>query len=309
MAQFSTLPAELRQMIWEFALPARVVEMGEPCDPDIIPEEDLRRAWMINKKPPTIAYVCWESRQVALAKSKLPRGVTLASDRIIDPRWWRKCTDIVHFNAPPELISAAQRCRLSDDLIDLMKLPIMCKKVSISADIVHPFLRFRNRSDLPRSLVWEVICSANACIISLHTVCIRATIEQARELGLFGNGDEPTQLIDPFDKGAIQRFRQLWNNTKKEVSSVKFFDTIDTDRFTFRVERWLAEMSAEYIRFKWTSPPFPTPNPREITALLRRYPDQRHSADAKKYLVGFPTLDLRIMFRLCPPAVVDQVLT
>ncbi|KAJ5515047.1 tRNA (C5-cytosine) methyltransferase NCL1 [Penicillium fimorum] len=305
MAQFSTLPAELRLLIWEFALPARVVEMGEPCDPDIIPEEDLRQAWILNKKHPAIAYVCWESRQIALAKSKLPRGVILAPDSITDARWWSKSTDIIHFNAPPEIINAAQRCRLADGLLDLMKVPILRKMVSISADVVHPFLRFRNRSDLPRSLVWEVICATKICIISLHTVCIRATVEQARELGLFGNGDEPAQLIDPFDKAAIQRFRQLWDNTKKEVSSVKFFDTIDTGRFTFRVERWLAEMSAEYIHFKWTSPPFPTPNPRDITALLRRYPDQRRSPEAKQYLVGFPRLELRIMFRLCPPALVD----
>ncbi|KAJ5385494.1 tRNA (C5-cytosine) methyltransferase NCL1 [Penicillium concentricum] len=309
MAQFSTLPAELRQMIWEFALPARVVEMGEPCDPDIIPEEDLRRAWILNKKHPAIAYVCWESRQIALAKSKLRRGVILAPDSIPDDRWWWKSTDIIHFNAPPDIINAAQSCRLADALLDLMKVPILRKKVSISADVVHPFLRFRNRSDLSSSLAWEVICSAKTCIISLHTVCIRATNEQARELGLFGNGDEPAQLIDPFDKAAIQRFRQLWNNTKKEVSSIKFFETIDTERFTFRLERWLAEMSAEYINFKWTSPPFPTPNPRDLIALLRRYPAQRHTPKAKLYLAGFPTLEPRIMFRLCPPAVVDQVIT
>ncbi|KXG50666.1 tRNA (C5-cytosine) methyltransferase, NCL1 [Penicillium griseofulvum] len=304
MAQFATLPAELRQMIWEFALPARVVEIGEPCDPDIIPEEDLRKAWILNRKHTAIAHVCWESRQIALARSKPPKGVTIPPDCMTDIRWWWNSTDIVHFNAPPEVIEARQRCRLVDNLLDLEKVPILSKKVSISADVVHPFLRFRNRSDMPKSLIWEVLCSMETCIIALHTVCIRATNEQARELGLFGNGDEPAQLIDPFDKTAIQRFRQLWNNTKQEVSSVKFFDTVDTGRFTFRVERWLAEMSAEYIDFKWTDPPFPTPaGPRNITALLRRYPDQRHSPDAKQYLVEFPTLELRIMFRLCPPAV------
>ncbi|CAP93947.1 hypothetical protein E8E15_006389 [Penicillium rubens] len=308
MGRFSTLPAELRLLVWEFALPARVVEIGEPSDPDILPEEDLRQAWILNRKYPAMAHVCRESRRIASAKFKLPRGVALAPDCMTDSRWWWNSTEIIHFNAP-EIISHLQRCRLEDDLLDLMKVPILCKKVSISADVVHPFLRFRNRSDIPKSLVWEVISSMETCIISLHTVCIRATNEQARELGLFGNGDEPAQLIDPFDRAAITRFRRLWMETEQEVSSVKFFETIDTDRFRFRVDRWLAEMSAEYIDFKWTNPPFPTPGPQIITELLRRYPDQRHNQDTKQYLAEFPTLDLRIMFRLCPPAAVDHVIT
>ncbi|KAG0158614.1 hypothetical protein PDIDSM_6129 [Penicillium digitatum] len=243
-----------------------------------------------------------------LAKFKLPKGLTLAPDCLTDARWWWKSTDNIHFNAP-EIIAATQRRRLEDDLLDLIKVHILCKKVSISADVVHPFLLFRTRSDFSQSLVWEVLISTKTCIISLHTVCIRATKEQARELGLFGNGDEPAQLIDPFDKTAIKRFRQLWTNTKQEVSSVKFFDTINTERFTFRVERWLAEMAAEYIDFKWTNPPFPTPGPQFITEGLRRYPSQRHNPDTKQYLVEFPTLELRIMFRLCPSEAVDPVIT
>ncbi|KAJ5036175.1 hypothetical protein NUH16_004043 [Penicillium rubens] len=235
-----------------------------------------------------MAHVCRESRRIASAKFKLPRGVALAPDCMTDSRWWWNSTEIIHFNAP-EIISHLQRCRLEDDLLDLMKVPIL--------------------SDIPKSLVWEVISSMETCIISLHTVCIRATNEQARELGLFGNGDEPAQLIDPFDRAAITRFRRLWMETEQEVSSVKFFETIDTDRFRFRVDRWLAEMSAEYIDFKWTNPPFPTPGPQIITELLRRYPDQRHNQDTKQYLAEFPTLDLRIMFRLCPPAAVDHVIT
>lgn len=308
MERFSTLPAELRQLIWEFAVPARVVEIGEPCDPDILPEEDLRQAWILNRKYPAIAHVCWESRKIALAKFKLPKGLTLASGCMTDARWWWKSTDIIHFNAPDIMVDA-QRYALEDALLDSLNVPILRKKVSISADVVHPFLRFRTRSDIQQSLVWEVLTSMKTCIISLHTVCIRATNEQARELGLFGNGDEPAQLIDPSDKAAIERFRQLWMNTKQEVSSVKFFDTIDTERFTFRVERWLAEMAAEYIEFRWSHPPFPTPGPRVVTEALRRYPSQRHSPDTRQYLVEFPTLELRIMFRLCPPAVVDPVIT
>ncbi|KAJ5954112.1 hypothetical protein N7501_008391 [Penicillium viridicatum] len=308
MERFSTLPAELRQLIWEFAVPGRVVEIGEPCDPDILPEEDLRKAWILNRKYPVIAHVCWESRQIALAKFKLPTGVSVAPDCMTDARWWWKSTDIIHFNAP-EIVIDAQRHRLEDELLDLIKVPILCKKVSISADVVHPFLRFRRRPDIAKSLVWEVLCALKTCIISLHTVCIRATNEQARELGLFGNGDEPAQLIDPSDKAAIERFRQLWMNTKQEVSSVKFFDTIDTRRFSFRVDRWLAEMSADYIDFKWTNPPFPTPGPQAITQGLRRDPFKRHDPNTKQYLVDMPTLELRIMFRLCPPAVVDSAIT
>ncbi|KAJ5774793.1 hypothetical protein N7457_009689 [Penicillium paradoxum] len=310
LARFSTLPIELRLMIWEFAVPMRIIEVGEPCDPDIIPETDLRKAWLLNLKYPAIAHVCHESRQIALAKVKLPEQFLLAPDYLTDSRWWWKSTDVVHFNAPDtSKLANEERCRLQEDLLDLIKVPVLRKKVSISADLIHPFLRFRGIPDIPISLVWDVIFSLDRCIIALHTVCIRATKEDAGKLGLFGNGEEPAQLIDPFDKPAIQRLRELWNNTKKEVSAEKFFDTIDTKRFEFRVHRWVAEMAIEYIKFRWISPQGTNSGALHIIARLSQDPKQINAPDVQEYLVGCPILDLRILFRLCPPAVVEPVMT
>lgn len=291
-------------MIWEFAVPARILEIGEPCDPDILPEKDLRTAWLLNCKLPAMAHVCRESRGIALAKLKLPDNSPISPNCSLDPKWWWYYVDIVHLNTPEDhMMTGEEREQVETDLLDMMMLPDLGKQPSIMADIVHPFLRFRRIPDIDSFLVWDVITSFERCIIALHTVCVRATKEDARKLGLFGNGEEPAQLIDPYDKTLINRFRVLWNDTVKEISAEKFFDTIDTERFEFRVRRWRAEMAIKYIRYQWLSSPDPPQGARTAIELLNVHPKRIDSPEVQQYLAECPTLDMRILFRLCPPAV------
>ncbi|KAJ5549967.1 hypothetical protein N7461_004665 [Penicillium sp. DV-2018c] len=60
--RFPNLPAELRLKIWELATPARIIEVAEPSDPEIEPAEDLKKAWLLNRKVPPTAHVCFDSR-------------------------------------------------------------------------------------------------------------------------------------------------------------------------------------------------------------------------------------------------------
>lgn len=308
--QFFSLPFEIREMIWTYAASTRIIEFGEPCEPDILPESDLRKAWLLNRRVATIAHVCQESRSIAMRECRIRGQEPFDPDYLADDRCWLKTTEIIHFNAfdYPKL-TEHERFELEDHLIGCYKATELGKMISFSADIIHPFIRFHRLFSTESLVFWNSFLKHKECIISLHTVCIRATKEQTRALGLFGCGEEPAQLIDPFDKQAIQRFKELWILTQDEdVAATKFFDTIDTNRFKFRVERWLAQIEAQYISWEWTKPPFPTPNKQQIVQLLQSRPTYRHDPEVSLYLTEFPKLHLRIMFRLCPPDV-DKVIT
>lgn len=293
-------------MIWTYAAPLRIIEFGEPCEPDILPESDLRKAWLLNRRVPTIAHVCHEARSIAMKECRI-RGQPFDPDYLEDDRCWLKTTEIIHFNAPDyNHLPEHDRLELEGHLLGSHKAIELGKMVSFSADSIYPFIRFHRLFSTENLVYWNSFLKQKECIISLHTVCIRATKEQTRSLGLFGCGEEPAQLIDPFDKQAIQRFKELWILTQdQDVAATKFFDTIDTDRFNFRVERWLAQIEAQYMM---SLPPFPTQLIKHIVDLLRAYPSCRHEPEVRVYLTEFPKLHLRIMFRLCPPDV-DKVIT
>jgi hypothetical protein len=63
-------------MIWKYSLPDRIVELGEPADPDILSESGLRKARFLNPKMPAIAHLCHESREFAERQIlPVPEGV------------------------------------------------------------------------------------------------------------------------------------------------------------------------------------------------------------------------------------------
>jgi hypothetical protein len=309
LKQFNELPDELKLKIWEFAVPARIVEVAEPCDPDILPEEDLRKAWLLNRKYPTMAHVCYDARNLALAKTELA-GNTFEPD-MLDPRWWWKTTEIIHFNCPEEFPFQSKKTReIEERLIDLTVAPLLGKKVSFSADVLHPFLRFRH-CPIPRILIWDVFTSLESCIVSLRTILIRATNEQARARGLFGNGEEPAKLVDPFDDALIDRYRALWNDTEHnedtDRSATSFFESIGTPSFHFRTERWFSEVAIKFLEYKYieSESAVPPPGLLDVLVKLSHWPRFRHDPEAQEFLDAFPVIELRIMFRLCPPARAD----
>jgi len=306
--RFFSLPPELRIIIWNYALPDRIIEFGEPCDPDILPERDLRNAWKLNRKQPTIAHLCHESREIAMRVIRVQASVD--PDCMRDDRPWFKYSKTIHFNSPDyELMNKLEQFSFEDNLIGSYEAGEMDKHLSISADLIHPFLRFHDICGIHDLVVWHLFGKLKSCIIALQTVCIRATKQQVRDSGLFDLGEEPAQLIDPFNKETLRQYKVLWSHTRdmdKDISANKFFDTVETPRFNFRVERWLAEMEAMYIRTKWISPPFLIPPPSVVIAMLCHDPRHRHTPEVLQYLEEFPKLDLRIMFRLC---LVDPVIT
>jgi hypothetical protein len=308
-----SLPFEVRQIIWGYSLGDRIFEIGEPGDPDILPESDLRKAWVLNRKMPTIAHLCHESREFT-KQQVLCESSGVNPDCVGDRRVCLKYNTTVHFNAPPnfKLLDQDARFDFADKLNGAIDVWDMGKQLSISADILHPFLRFHEA--LPReeqNLAQNLFIKLKELTVALHTVCIRATKQQARDMGVFGLGEEPAQLLDPFDRRVIRQYKTLWDQTIiQDVSAMKFFDTVFTSRFTFRVERWLSEIEAMYIKLKWINLPTMRPSATVVILNLGSNPEYRHRQETRQYLEEFPKLDLRIMFRLCPPAVtVDNVIT
>ncbi|KAJ5872797.1 uncharacterized protein N7529_005150 [Penicillium soppii] len=305
--RFFSLPFELREVIWELALPDQVIEFGEPCDPDI-PERDLKHAWVISRKLPTIAHLCHESRQIAMCPIKVPDGID--PDCMRDERVWFENGKTIHFNSPDwGHMNNLSRFMFMDNLIGSYEAAELSKNLSLSADLIHPFLPFHELCGIDDTVVWNLFIRLKGCIISLHTICVRATKKQARDTGLFGHGAEPVQLLDPFDMETLRKYETLWSQSyenRLDPAAKKFWEAVNepnTRKFTFRIERWLAETEAIYLK---TTRPDEAPSGPPLQSVidnLSRYPSVRHQAWARQYLENFPKLDLRIMFRLCPRGV------
>ncbi|KAJ5542238.1 hypothetical protein N7535_004661 [Penicillium sp. DV-2018c] len=300
LKRFSELPPELKLLIWEFAVPARIVEVAEPSDPDIN-TKDLRRAWLLNCKVPATAHVCSDSRKFTTAK------LDLGDCQVdwLDPRWLWKSTEVIHFNCPDQSSYDSNGKReIQERLRDLGVASLLGKKVSLSADLLHPFMRFHH-CPIPRR-VWELLATLDSCIISIGTILIRASKEQARARGLFGDGEEPVELIDPFDDALINQYKSLWKDTEHspettDTAALLLFDFICIDRISFRdrTERWLAEVADKYLFYRSFESTFPLL--RAVVAKLTRRPSAVHDPEVQALLEGMPVMDLRIMFRLCPP--------
>lgn len=305
--RFFSLPLEIREIIWKHAIPERIIEFGRPCDPDI-PEGDLRAAWVQNRIQPKVMHICGESREIARKvpdDSPARQYPDLQNHPILrDARCWFESTKIVHFNAPDvDDMTMQETIEMMDHLLNLPDIAAIAgKKVSLSADLFHPFIRFHRRTLIDEVARWMSIFKLPAFIVALHTINIKATVEQAHSMGLFS--DEPAQLVDPFDMQAVQRYRELWELTEglnNDPAADKFFDTVDTKRFEFRVQRWLAEIEAFFILWKWGPDPWANWGPGEAIELLHGNPAAREDPQVREFMRGLPNMDLRIMFRLCPP--------
>ncbi|KAJ5551698.1 hypothetical protein N7461_006396 [Penicillium sp. DV-2018c] len=306
---FDDLPAELRLQIWEHAVPAQIVEIGEPGDPDIVPWEDLKKAWLFNRKCPTTAHVCIDSRNITRAGSDLRRcqGVSL---RNVNPRWLWRSTETIHINCPEKYQHDSKEARkICDDLLQLHVAPLLGKKVSFNADIIHPFEDSRDRCPIPERFVWQgLTCSGlKSCTVALRTIVIRATVEKARARGLFDHGGVAATLVDPTDIALLERYRAFWTNTEVDENMKGrgnyFFKSVATERFRLRMETWHKTVAIKFLTDKYYETSFP--RPPGLDAVMQELcvnGSYRHHPDAQKYFAGLPAMDLKLMFRLCPPA-------
>ncbi|KAJ5563555.1 hypothetical protein N7535_008719 [Penicillium sp. DV-2018c] len=303
--RFTNLPAELQLKIWELATPARIVEVAEPGDPEVEPAEDLKKAWLLNRKVPPTAHVCFDSRSITTAKPNL--GDSPVDTSKLDPRWLWKSTAIIHFNCPKELPKDSNGTReINERLRDMRLVPLLGKKVSLSADLLHPFMR-DDCCPIDWKNIWDSFVTLGFCFVSLRTILIRATKEQARERGLFGGGEEPAKLVDLFDDDLIDQYRALWMDTQNhgpnEMSATAFFQALGTKRFRYRIDRWFAGVAVNYLQYQFLVSTFTAQPPalRVVFAQLVRNPASRHSPRMRERLKGLPVIEMRIMFRLCPP--------
>jgi hypothetical protein len=302
-SRFPLLPKELRDMIWDFACPELIVEFGEPSDRGV-PVIDLRKAWVASRRPLAIAQACHESRAYVLRESVDREGKSYI-DELRDKRCRLRITKVIHFNSPVySQMNRRTRFNVEDNLIGTSKALELGKMVSLHADLIHPFIHWRGLCDMDHHLLWDAFCKLKQCIITIHTICIRATKEQAAHFGAFDGGEEPTKLVDAYDGSTMQPFRQLWYFAKdQDVSwcSARFFEMLDTPRFNFRIARWLAELEARFVQFAWEGPPYPIEHPQVAISMLLANPKNRSDPIVKAYLENMPKLKLCVMFRLVPP--------
>ncbi|CAG7976481.1 unnamed protein product [Penicillium salamii] len=304
--RFFSLPLEIREMIWTYAVPDRIVEVGQPGDPDALPPSDLKKAWIQNHKPPTVALICKESRDIAMKSSGAPRGEFTSFAK--DYQYWLKSTKTIHFNTEDESeMGMPMNLRLENDMLDMLKVVHRGKELSISADLIQPFIRFHNASSCSGLMQHVLFDERVACTIALQTVMIKATHAQARRFGLFGGGDEAAQLVDPEDDETLNKFKDLWilSDGSHDMTAAKFFETVGGPRFDFRIKRWRAELAIKFIQWSLRFNPFGAPqlthNAAQAIQWLRQNFDLRQNHAVQELLDDFPEFKLRIMFRLCPP--------
>ncbi|KAJ6094032.1 hypothetical protein N7467_002877 [Penicillium canescens] len=186
---------------------------------------------------------------------------------------------------------------LINNLLDLQTVISLKKKVSLSSNLLRPFLQFRRILSVDRDMVWAIFSDITECIITLQS-------EHAQSLGLFGNGEGTVQFVDPFDRAAVLQYQEPWKRTVDEdTESVADFllRVENVRRYRFQVRRWLAEMLMAYIGFNWmlreeaTNPHLPGLQ----TALRMLYEDPANRLDpvVQQYLAKFPKVHVRVLFR------------
>ncbi|CAG8923966.1 unnamed protein product [Penicillium salamii] len=303
---FFSLPLEIREMIWAYAVPDRIVEVGRPSDPDVMPPSDLKKAWVQNRKPPTVALICKESRDIAMKSSGIPRGEFTSFAK--DYQYWLQSTTTIHFNAEDDIErTTPMDRRLDNDLVDMLQVVQRGKELSLSADLVHPFIRFHHVSCCSPLVRHALFDGRVACTVVLQTVMIKATHAQARRFGLFGGGDEAAQLVDLEDEETINKLKDLWilSDGSHDMTASKFFETVGGPRYNFRVKRWRAELAIKFVEWSLRHHPSGTPiltnTAVQAISWLHHNFDLGQNSAVQDLLDDFPQFKLRIMFRLCPP--------
>jgi hypothetical protein len=266
---FVRLPPEIRRLIWRLCLPYRVAEEEEACFS--FDGEECRQACVarrianLNAQPPTLAFVCTESRQVAM-ESGHSLELSVGADWIwVQPQrdmlllnWVRRAYNVWWQTSDLSSPVAMFLLRASDDGME----------PSVIAEIIHPFrleallldghdsaavsddprvLYHGNEnievSDIAAFADWQKAIGVVMAAVSLHI-----TREVALNCGLFGLlGDAPVQLVDLSDGARLAEFHALFKEHvfEREPAAQALFELFESPRFQTAVESW--KLRAEWL--------------------------------------------------------------
>ncbi|KAI0387159.1 hypothetical protein F5Y04DRAFT_77930 [Hypomontagnella monticulosa] len=209
--RFGELPLELREQIWFYCIPVRIIKLQDtsfrrhPREP--LPYPQCMRP-VLSPSPPLISRVCWESRDVALRHAsvehtllwKTPIWVDRKRDTVIVDRSSSLDWLIRHES---RIVSPRMR-----ELINSSNIPI-----DITYDlIVHD----GPRADERTFWVLDRLAGRETCSVVLHEVAIHLTHNDACASGLFGLfAEEATVHINIKD---VKKVARLYRAFEKAIA-------------------------------------------------------------------------------------------
>lgn len=286
---FSRLPRELRDHIWFFCLPRRVVPLddifwnildepkyksGQQCwANEIYPRRGLSR----EKTPPFIASVCREAREVAFRWGGVERTESGVSTQYV---WIQRNLDTLLFawtyadsvdaghdedmlrwflREQRTCYPGAQVGLTCEHVVEFDPNPSALENSHtpcVRADSPDPIAYLlRNGWKEDGDLVEADLSEPMDVDVVLQTVYIHATKADLLASQLFGRiADEPSQLVDYDDVATLAKFRALFDknpDNQKRVALTDAFDAIQSPEFPAHVEQWLVKVAWKLLALKW----------------------------------------------------------
>ncbi|KFY69013.1 hypothetical protein V496_00600 [Pseudogymnoascus sp. VKM F-4515 (FW-2607)] len=264
---FPQLPVELRRLIWELCLPARVVELNLQVQRTHIAHTScsLQRTSLINTRAPLATRVCKESRNVAL----LAGATELYNDAYADDVthniqyfWVTPPTDVLHLNCcSPYDVWYNRSGNPLRSLVWLARRNQHYTRMSIVAPLVMGFDEHEGAAFSAEFLEdFEVLAEGGGpymttlCVVSLH-VGLDAALQTEGGM-LFGRlGEERVKLIEAGDRAALQAYCNLWTaGPAQDREPAPYFDLVvrrHESEWLPLVAQWRRRLVTAWVRHCW----------------------------------------------------------
>lgn len=282
---FTRLPLELREEIWKFAIPSRVIELDIPhalgrLDSHPATEFicDIRSTSRLNARKPTIAYVCREARQVVMKHGCHLRDLLPPTH---DPRWinpqesyqyltqsdcelnaW--CSpglDSIHLSwSALSMGQSSERWRCARP-IQPVQLLHSCndhaRRLSVYFNGIHPLgpinekPAFRADSTSTELLYFQ---AGKEYYAVLKVFCVHLSMQDVVKTGLFGKGEQRIVLVDVQNTEEIQRYTTALHRSYSRIESddVTFLDHISRRPNKLQVGgKWEQDLRKLWVWSKW----------------------------------------------------------
>lgn len=274
--RFQDLPAELRQEIWKFALPQRVVELDIPLNRTRLAgclPASLVRTSRRNASKPTIAQVCHEAREVVLKHGRLlnsmgvaPRqpdhwligasgrdwmhkagilGLDWYGARAADQMVW--CTpgvDSIHLNWGSE----HNHCL---DEFDKLPMDILrrCKtnfrELSVMFDMVHPLKHSHGMSAFEKRLCYFDSGEVYSAVLNIFFT--HPSEHSLAASDLFERGESQIVTVSLLDADRIAAYAQFCKPTYRTTDQGLLEIVSDPARCRDLINKWTSEVTKLWI--------------------------------------------------------------
>ncbi|KAJ6437378.1 Pol [Purpureocillium lavendulum] len=278
--QFSSLPLEIRRIIWHHCLPRRVAEVDIPrLDGSDLWEPDRgqcgQKCWSPetsrrNAVPPAISRVCRESREVA---SEVGHWSHYDAFEGMGRIWVQPARDaVLHLNWDRTWAIANGNYATAESAVPYFFTMAARERMvpSVRADLFFPFSITEDFSRMSEEEQTEAAIQIDdgnvdgallvhhapkTVFVAIALVVLHSTEEEAMDSGLFGLcGDERIQAVHIDDVPRLRAFSAFWRATAGDTDKAPgtyFSYMLDNDNFHKEVECWIERARIQLFGQLW----------------------------------------------------------